>query len=96
MLWNWNTIDSCFLAKSWHITSKAMFGGTVVGIFFLCMAIEAVRRAAREYDRRLGLAAAAAGGGKAGPGTAGWEPTHAQHALRTVMYGAQFTAAFLV
>lgn len=51
MLWNWNVEDSCFLANSWHITSRGMFGGTCVGIVFLVVALEFVRRMHREYDR---------------------------------------------
>jgi copper transporter 1 len=91
MLWNWTTIDACFLARSWHVTTKAMFAGTVIGIFFLCMAIEGVRRAAREYDRRITAAAVA----QRGP-LAAYQPTLVQQALRSAMYGVQFTAAFLV
>jgi copper transporter 1 len=34
-----------------------MFAGSVLGVFFLVMAIEGVRRLGREYDRRLVLAA---------------------------------------
>ncbi|KAL1410298.1 copper transporter complex subunit Ctr4 [Vanrija albida] len=96
MLWNWNTIDSCFLSKSWHVRSKAMFGGSVVGVFFLCMAIEAVRAAARAYDRKLVAARVAAisadKGGPVGP----VQPTLLQQLVRALAYGVQFTGAFLV
>ncbi|KAF2649301.1 Ctr-domain-containing protein [Lophiostoma macrostomum CBS 122681] len=51
MLWNWYTIDSCFLASSWHITSNGMFAGSCIGVILLVMALEALRRAAKEYDR---------------------------------------------
>jgi copper transporter 1 len=40
-----------------------MFAGSVIGVFFLVIAIEAVRRAGREYDRRLVQAAMAGLGG---------------------------------
>ncbi|ODN96369.1 solute carrier family 31 (copper transporter), member 1 [Cryptococcus wingfieldii CBS 7118] len=53
MLFNTYTIDACFLSSNWHITSKGMFAGSVIGIFFLCVLIEAVRRLGREYDRWL-------------------------------------------
>lgn len=53
MLWNWDTVDSCFLAASWHNHTKAQFAGTVIGIFLMVVAIEGVRRLGREYDRRL-------------------------------------------
>lgn len=53
MLWNWYTVDSCFLASTWHVRSKAQFAGSVIGVFFLVMAIEGLRRLSREYDKRL-------------------------------------------
>jgi copper transporter 1 len=53
MLWNWNTVDSCFLSSSWHVRSNGMFAGSVIGVFLLCMAIEGVRRLGREYDRKI-------------------------------------------
>lgn len=59
MLWNWYTVDSCFLSATWHNKTKGMFAGSVIGVFVWCMAIELVRRLGREYDRRIVLAAAA-------------------------------------
>ncbi|KAK8162467.1 Ctr copper transporter [Phyllosticta citrichinensis] len=53
MLWNWNTIDACFLSSSWHITSKGMFAGSCIGVILLVMALEFLRRTAKEYDRML-------------------------------------------
>lgn len=53
MLWNWYSVDACFLSSSWHVKSKAQFAGSVIGICLLVMAIEGVRRLGREYDRRL-------------------------------------------
>lgn len=53
MLWNWNTVDSCFISSSWRNETRAQFAGSVIGVFFLVIAIEAVRRLGREYDRRL-------------------------------------------
>ncbi|WWD04407.1 hypothetical protein V865_002476 [Kwoniella europaea PYCC6329] len=107
MLWNWTTIDACFLSASWHIRSKGDFAGSVIGIFFLCIAIEFVRRVGREYDRRLIMAA------KSGlipsalpelssnkdtttPMTYHFRPSWVQQIIRGVCYGSQFTAAFLV
>jgi copper transporter 1 len=34
MLYNWYTVDSCFLAKSWHVHTLAQFAGSVIGVFF--------------------------------------------------------------
>ncbi|KAK0118799.1 Copper Transporter integral membrane protein that functions in high affinity copper transport [Cadophora gregata] len=51
MLWNWNTVDSCFIARSWHITSEGMFAGCCVGVILLVMSFEFLRRLGKEYDR---------------------------------------------
>ncbi|PVH88583.1 Tctr2 protein [Cadophora sp. DSE1049] len=51
MLWNWNTVDSCFIARSWHITSEGMFAGCCVGVILLVMSLEFLRRLGKEYDR---------------------------------------------
>ncbi|KAL4911789.1 Ctr copper transporter family-domain-containing protein [Aspergillus aurantiobrunneus] len=50
MLWNWNTIDSCFLARSWHIRSRGMFAGSCIGVICLVIVLEFLRRVGREYD----------------------------------------------
>ncbi|KAH8423148.1 high-affinity Cu transporter CTR3 [Aspergillus melleus] len=50
MLWNWNTIDACFLSSTWHITSKGMFAGSCIGVILLVMSLEFLRRVGREYD----------------------------------------------
>ncbi|KAI9037941.1 high-affinity Cu transporter CTR3 [Aspergillus affinis] len=50
MLWNWNTIDACFLSSSWQITSKGMFAGSCIGVIVLVMSLEFLRRVGREYD----------------------------------------------
>ncbi|KAK1925196.1 putative copper uptake transporter [Papiliotrema laurentii] len=122
MLWNWNTVDSCFIAKSWHVRSKGGFAGSVLGVFFLCIAIEALRRGMREYDRWIvrralassPLSSAQTGveankdGGDDTPGAAPslsatspcgpvkYTPGWFQHLNRSLAYGSQFTASFLV
>ncbi|KAF3177646.1 Copper Transporter integral membrane protein that functions in high affinity copper transport [Orbilia oligospora] len=53
MYWNWYTIDACFLSKSWHITSAGMFAGSCIGIVFLVVLVEALRRCVREWDRYI-------------------------------------------
>ncbi|CAG8925163.1 unnamed protein product [Penicillium salamii] len=53
MYWNWYTIGSCFLAKSWHITSRGMFAGSCIGVICLVISLEFLRRAGREYDGYL-------------------------------------------
>ncbi|EJT78561.1 hypothetical protein GGTG_03661 [Gaeumannomyces tritici R3-111a-1] len=53
MLWNWNTVDVCFISSTWQITSTAMFAGSCVGVVLLTVFLEALRRAVKEYDRFL-------------------------------------------
>ncbi|KAM5355327.1 hypothetical protein ACJ41O_001973 [Fusarium nematophilum] len=71
MLWNWNTVDSCFISSSWHVTSKGMFAGSCIGVILLVMSLELLRRSVKEWDRYLlrqhaAAAAAAAAGASNG------------------------------
>ncbi|XRM38031.1 copper transporter complex subunit Ctr4 [Aspergillus tubingensis] len=50
MLWNWNTMDACFISSSWHITSPSMFAGSCIGVILLVICLELLRRVASEYD----------------------------------------------
>lgn len=99
MLWNWNTVDACFLSRSWHVTSKGMFAGSVFGVFFLCMAIEAWRRLAREFDRRIASVAAVkrtrSEKGLVGS-SGGIRAMYIHHVVRSLLYGVQFAGAFIV
>ena len=52
-MWNWNTIDTCFISSSWHIKSKGMFAGSCIGVVLLVVLLEALRRSVKEYDRYL-------------------------------------------
>ncbi|ABN68367.2 Copper Transporter integral membrane protein that functions in high affinity copper transport [Scheffersomyces stipitis CBS 6054] len=51
MLWNWYTIDSCFIARSWHVKSKGGFAGSCIGVFFLVVAAQWLHRFCRELDK---------------------------------------------
>lgn len=53
MLWNWYTIDACFLSSTWHIKSSGMFAGSCIGVICLVMSLEFLRRLKKEYDRYL-------------------------------------------
>jgi copper transporter 1 len=57
MLWNWYTIDACFLSSGWHITSTAGFAGTCIGVILLAITLEFLRRLSEEYDHELVRAA---------------------------------------
>jgi copper transporter 1 len=53
MLWNWNVMDACFIAESWHIRSKGMFAGSCIGVVLLVIALEALKWSGRRYDAYL-------------------------------------------
>lgn len=53
MLWNWDTIDTCFISESWHVTSRGMFAGSCIGVVLLVIALEFLRRSVKEFDRYL-------------------------------------------
>ena len=53
MLWNWYTINACFLSSTWHISSSGMFAGSCIGVICLVMSLEFLRRLNKEYDRYL-------------------------------------------
>ncbi|KAL8712576.1 MAG: hypothetical protein Q9220_003107 [cf. Caloplaca sp. 1 TL-2023] len=53
MLWNWYTVDSCFISSTWHITSKGMFAGSCIGVVLLACAHQFLTRLQREYDAYL-------------------------------------------
>ncbi|KAK4151877.1 copper transport protein CTR3 [Chaetomidium leptoderma] len=53
MLWNWYTIDACFLTSSWHINSHGAFAATCIGVVLMVVALEALRRLGKEYDEHI-------------------------------------------
>ena len=53
MLWNWNTVGTCFISSTWHVRSSGMFAGSCIGVILLAMSLELMRRAVKEYDRYL-------------------------------------------
>ena len=53
MLWNWYTVDACFLSATWHVTSKGMFAGSCIGVIGLVLLLEFLRRLQREFDRLI-------------------------------------------
>lgn len=69
MLWNWYTIDSCFIARSWRIRSNGMFAGSCIGVILLVMLLEFLRRSAIEYDAFIVKKYATAAGVHSGPVT---------------------------
>ncbi|KAK3355546.1 Ctr copper transporter family-domain-containing protein [Neurospora tetraspora] len=50
MLWNWYTIDACFIHPSWQITTRGAFAATCIGIMLMVVLLEFLRRLGKEYD----------------------------------------------
>ena len=99
MLWNWNTIDTCFIARSWHIRSRGMFAGSCIGVILLVMALEALRRAVKEYDRylvRQHRAYVSGSGSDFASGSTSFHPTIVQQAIRALLHLLQFAVAYFV
>ncbi|KAK1828920.1 Ctr copper transporter family-domain-containing protein [Podospora conica] len=110
MLWNWNTVDSCFIASSWKITSTGMFAGSCIGVVLLVMSLEFLRRAVKEYDaflvRRHAAAAAVRDSttGKDGSdivvasacAPVGYRPKIWEQAIRALLHMVQFAVAYFI
>ncbi|BGP16003.1 hypothetical protein JCM10213_005446 [Rhodosporidiobolus nylandii] len=109
MLWNWYTTDACFLSEQWHIRSVGDYVGTLIGIFFIVVALEAVRRLGREYDRAIRRAyyrreeAALEALKKNAPSKASdvgraapFRPSLKEHLIRSTMYMVQFGTAYIL
>jgi copper transporter 1 len=106
MLWNWNTVDSCFISESWHITSKGMFAGSCIGVICLVICLEFLRRLGKEYDRFLlrqhELRAAMVGSETSVEASClrskplAFTPSVLQQSLRALLHVAQFAVAYFV
>ncbi|GAA5848152.1 hypothetical protein JCM8547_004424 [Rhodosporidiobolus lusitaniae] len=107
MIWHWDWKDSCFISEQWHIHSLGQFVGTIIGVFFITISIEAVRRLSRSYDRAIktayykrelrALAAFARNTDKDDAGEpAPFRPSTREHVIRSVFYGVQFSAAYIL
>ncbi|POY76577.1 putative Glutamate synthase (ferredoxin) [Rhodotorula taiwanensis] len=107
MLWNWYTTDTCFLTPGWKIRNIGDYVGTLIGIFFMVVALEAIRRLSREYDRRirkayihretLALQVFAQNMNKGQPSEpAPFRPSNKEHTVRTVLYGMSFGLAYIL
>lgn len=110
MLWNWNTIDSCFISSSWRVTSSGMFAGSCIGVILLVLSLEFLRRAVKEFDAFLVRQHRARPVPSAAPSTRhssdqldaapavdpGFHPTVVQQAIRAFLHTLQFAVAYFV
>ncbi|KAG8796390.1 hypothetical protein FRC12_024566 [Ceratobasidium sp. 428] len=92
MLWNWSTIDACFISEQWHVRSEVAFAFSIIGIFLLAALVEGKRRMARNYDRMLSAKFAAAREDLSGP----LKPVFKEQFTRGIFYGIQFGTAYML
>ncbi|KAI1339405.1 copper transport protein ctr4 [Xylariaceae sp. FL0016] len=112
MLWNWQTVDSCFLAESWQIENDGMFAATCIGVMLLVVILEFTRRIGKEYDALIlrqfqqHIAAQAAlvkpteaccsDAPSPGPRTVTFRASPLQQLVRSVIHGAAFGLAYII
>ncbi|KAJ9640238.1 hypothetical protein H2204_003463 [Knufia peltigerae] len=110
MLWNWYTIDACFLSSSWHITSKGMFAASCIGVVFLVISLELLRRVSKEYDmailrqfQRSVVTQDATkdqttlvGGCRPAPRVVVFRPSPIQQLIRAVLHAVTFGVAYII
>lgn len=53
MLWNWYTINTCFISRTWRNDTVAKFGGSCFGCFLLVFTAQWLNRVARQFDIEL-------------------------------------------
>ncbi|GAA5894683.1 hypothetical protein JCM6882_006658 [Rhodosporidiobolus microsporus] len=109
MLWHFDWKDACFISEQWQVRTVGQFVGTIIGVFLMTVAIEGVRRLGRDYDKTIktayykremrALAALAKNMdvekedvGEPAP----FRPSTKEHLIRSVFYGVQFSAAYIL
>ncbi|THH15907.1 hypothetical protein EW146_g4653 [Bondarzewia mesenterica] len=98
------TVDACFVSSQWHVRSKGGYAGTIIGVFFIVVVLEAFRRLAREYDRRLLTERKGNNFGSrdsinkqpSNEYVVRFRPTLKQQAIRSFFHFVQFSAGYLL
>lgn len=110
MLWNWYTIDACFLTSTWQIQNQGMMAATCIGVMLLVVLVEFLRRLGREYDnvlhRQFERRAATYGAAVAVSGCTGavtlarqtvtFRSTPLQQLVRAVIHALTFGGAYII
>lgn len=104
MLWNWYTIDACFLSTSWHITNNGMFAATCIGVIMLVVVVEFLRRMGKEYDafllrqfhRESSKRYAAADGAFGAAQVVTYRASVLQQLTRSFIHALTFGAAYII
>lgn len=53
MLWNWETVDTCVVFRSWHVHNMAQFVITCLIIVLIGVSFEWLRKVQKGYDAKL-------------------------------------------
>ncbi|GKZ42336.1 hypothetical protein AbraIFM66951_001419 [Aspergillus brasiliensis] len=53
MLWNWTTIDACFLSPTWHINTAGQFAVSCIGVALLVILLDFLRLMSKQYEEHL-------------------------------------------
>ncbi|KAL4914365.1 Ctr copper transporter family-domain-containing protein [Aspergillus aurantiobrunneus] len=104
MIWNWKVIDACFLSSSWHVTTKATFAVSCIGVALLAITLEFLRRVSTEYEEGLQrqfhrYAVAQLDDPPvcgAAPSVATYRASPIQQITRAVLHVAQFGVAYIL
>ncbi|KAJ7768533.1 Ctr copper transporter, partial [Mycena metata] len=103
MLWNWDTVDACFISEQWHIHTIRQYAGSLIALFFIVVMLEGVRRLARIYDRYIlrryqsRLAnSSLANMAQSVRNNQPFKPSLFQHFIRSLFYFCQFSTAYLL
>ncbi|CAO1636166.1 unnamed protein product [Parajaminaea phylloscopi] len=92
MLWNWQTVDSCIFAASWHVTTRGAFAASCIGVALLALALEFCRRIGREYDQLIARQFQAVAQRRSRAGGYSWAREHATNTTRQVASAARPTS----
>ncbi|KAJ7318127.1 Ctr copper transporter family-domain-containing protein [Mycena albidolilacea] len=103
MLWNWDTVDACFISEQWHIHNIQEYAGSLLALFLVVILLEGLRKVSRVYDRfilrRYQNRLASARFGKISDSfrnSKSFRPTIFQQFIRSIFYFFQFSTAYLV
>ncbi|PYI11665.1 hypothetical protein BO78DRAFT_443847 [Aspergillus sclerotiicarbonarius CBS 121057] len=97
MLFNWYTVDACFLSSGWKVANHGMFAVTCIGVVLLVILVEFCRRMGKEYDaflarqfQRQAIASASTNG------QVTFRVTPLQQLIRAVIHAVTFGGAYIV
>ncbi|KAM7192752.1 putative high affinity copper protein [Rhypophila sp. PSN 637] len=105
MLWNWYTIDACFLSSDWQIKSQGAFAASCIGVVLLVILLEVSRRLGKEFDtyinrefeaRVAALTVAASTSSIEGPQTVTLRASPLHQLVRAVLHAVTFGLAYIV